>query len=75
MTPATWPARERIPRSFNDALAHGWRIRRVVSRDDEGIEVRIGKNLGSLRLRLTVPFQLVNRYGRPRDPRVARARR
>jgi hypothetical protein len=70
---AKWPASERVPRDFNDALARGWKIRGSATRDDGGkqtVEVYIHKAVGPVRLRLTVPYQLIDRYGKPRDPRV-----
>jgi hypothetical protein len=68
-----WPASERVPRNFNDALACGWQVRGSATRDIDGkqvIEVYIRKAVGPLRLRLSVPYQLIDRYGKPRDPRV-----
>ena len=70
-----WPVSETIPRTFNDALARGWTIQGSATREDGGkqiIEVYIRKAVGPLRLRLSVPYQLIDRYGRPRDPRVRR---
>lgn len=70
-----WPASERVPRNFNEALARGWQILGSATYDDGGkqiIEVYIHKAVGPLRLRLSVPYQLIDRYGRPRDPRVRR---
>jgi len=68
---ARWPSGEKLPKSFNQALASGWRIGRV-SGGGSDIQLRIHKTVGRLHLRLTVPYKLVDRYGRPRSPRVTR---
>lgn len=66
-----WPSGEQLPRSFNQALGAGWRIGRV-SGDGNDVQLHIHKTVGRLRLRLTVPYRLVDRYGRPHSPRIQR---
>jgi len=66
-----WPAHVSIPKSFNEALRSGWRIGRVGGRG-QGIQLFIYKTVSQRRLRLSVPYQLIDRYLSPRDPQARR---
>lgn len=79
MKPANWPARVRIPRNREQALKQGWTFsgwRTVREEELHGLyEVTLRKRVGAVRLALTLPYRVNLCYGRPRDPRTARAGR